>query len=161
MKISAVGTDGRTSANVYSMAETDSLSATSEPNCERPCPPPPGGPQRGGRRRAAAQACPAARATGGADRGRLRHSRELSINLFALPAAAGDVSAAPQLPQVSDMAQPRSVRRPPRPTTETVEEFLARGGRIEKITDYPDPEGRVMRRSSYRKPAGAAAPDGE
>jgi hypothetical protein len=29
---------------------------------------------------------------------------------------------------------------------ETVEQFLARGGRIERIEEYPDPEGRVLRR---------------
>jgi hypothetical protein len=30
--------------------------------------------------------------------------------------------------------------------TETVEQFLARGGRIERVEGYPDPEGRVLRR---------------
>lgn len=30
---------------------------------------------------------------------------------------------------------------------ETVDEFLARGGRIERVEHYPDPEGRVLRRS--------------
>jgi hypothetical protein len=30
--------------------------------------------------------------------------------------------------------------------TETVEQFLARGGRIERVQGYPDPEGRVLRR---------------
>jgi hypothetical protein len=30
--------------------------------------------------------------------------------------------------------------------TETVEQFLARGGRIERIEEHPDPEGRVFRR---------------
>jgi hypothetical protein len=30
--------------------------------------------------------------------------------------------------------------------TETVEQFLARGGRIERIEEHPDPEGRVLRR---------------
>jgi len=29
---------------------------------------------------------------------------------------------------------------------ETVDEFLARGGRIERIEHYPDPEGRVLLR---------------
>jgi hypothetical protein len=29
---------------------------------------------------------------------------------------------------------------------ETVDEFLARGGRIERVEHYPDPEGRVLRR---------------
>ena len=29
---------------------------------------------------------------------------------------------------------------------ETVEQFLARGGRIERIEEHPDPEGRVLRR---------------
>jgi hypothetical protein len=33
-------------------------------------------------------------------------------------------------------------------SAETVEEFLARGGRIERIEDHPDPEGRVLRRGS-------------
>jgi len=30
--------------------------------------------------------------------------------------------------------------------TETVEQFLARGGRIERVEEHPDPEGRVLRR---------------
>jgi hypothetical protein len=30
--------------------------------------------------------------------------------------------------------------------TETVEQFMARGGRIERIEEHPDPEGRVLRR---------------
>jgi hypothetical protein len=30
--------------------------------------------------------------------------------------------------------------------TETVEQFLARGGRVERIEEHPDPEGRVLRR---------------
>jgi hypothetical protein len=30
--------------------------------------------------------------------------------------------------------------------TETLEQFLARGGRIERIEEHPDPEGRVLRR---------------
>jgi hypothetical protein len=30
--------------------------------------------------------------------------------------------------------------------TETVEQFLARGGRIERTEEHPDPEGRVLRR---------------
>jgi|HubBroStandDraft_6_1064221.scaffolds.fasta_scaffold1516021_1 hypothetical protein len=30
--------------------------------------------------------------------------------------------------------------------TETVEQFLARGGKVERIEDHPDPEGRVLRR---------------
>jgi len=30
--------------------------------------------------------------------------------------------------------------------TETVEQFLARGGRVERIEDHPDPDGRVLRR---------------
>jgi hypothetical protein len=29
---------------------------------------------------------------------------------------------------------------------ETIEEFLARGGRIERIERYPGPDGRVLRR---------------
>ena len=29
---------------------------------------------------------------------------------------------------------------------ETVDEFLARGGRIERVEHYPDPEGRVLLR---------------
>jgi len=29
---------------------------------------------------------------------------------------------------------------------ETVDEFLARGGRIERIEHYPDPDGRVLLR---------------
>jgi hypothetical protein len=35
---------------------------------------------------------------------------------------------------------------PVREHIETVDEFLARGGRIQTITDHPSPEGRVMRR---------------
>jgi hypothetical protein len=31
---------------------------------------------------------------------------------------------------------------------ETIEEFLARGGRIERIEDHPGPEGRVLRRDA-------------
>jgi hypothetical protein len=33
-------------------------------------------------------------------------------------------------------------------SAETLEEFLARGGRIERIEDHPNPEGRVLRRGS-------------
>jgi hypothetical protein len=33
-------------------------------------------------------------------------------------------------------------------SAETLEEFLARGGRIERIEDHSDPEGRVLRRGS-------------
>jgi hypothetical protein len=39
--------------------------------------------------------------------------------------------------------------------TETVEQFLARGGRIERIEAHPDPEGRVLRRG--RRPYAAHA----
>ena len=39
---------------------------------------------------------------------------------------------------------PEKVRREIR--AETVEEFLARGGQIERIEDHPDPEGRVLLR---------------
>jgi hypothetical protein len=51
----------------------------------------------------------------------------------------------------------------PQPEThvETVEEFLARGGRIERIEHYPDPEGRVLlrgwRENPFRPPLGAGA----
>jgi hypothetical protein len=31
---------------------------------------------------------------------------------------------------------------------ETIEEFLARGGRVERIEAHPDPEGRVLRRGA-------------
>ena len=34
---------------------------------------------------------------------------------------------------------------------ETVEEFLARGGRIERIEAYPDPDGRVLLRSQRER----------
>jgi hypothetical protein len=34
---------------------------------------------------------------------------------------------------------------------ETVEEFLARGGRIERIEHYPDPEGRVLLRGQRER----------
>ena len=36
---------------------------------------------------------------------------------------------------------------------ETVEEFLARGGRVERIEGCPDPEGRVLRRGWRDRPA--------
>jgi hypothetical protein len=32
---------------------------------------------------------------------------------------------------------------------ETVEQFLARGGRIQRIEDHPDPDGRVLRRGQH------------
>jgi hypothetical protein len=31
---------------------------------------------------------------------------------------------------------------------ETIEEYLARGGQIERIEAHPDPEGRVLRRGA-------------
>jgi hypothetical protein len=34
---------------------------------------------------------------------------------------------------------------------ETVEEFLARGGRIERIEHYPDPDGRVLLRGQRER----------
>jgi hypothetical protein len=37
---------------------------------------------------------------------------------------------------------------------ETVEEFLARGGRIERIEDHPDPKGRVLLRGWRKNPFG-------
>jgi hypothetical protein len=37
---------------------------------------------------------------------------------------------------------------------ETVEEFLARGGRIERIEDHPDPAGRVLLRGWRENPFG-------
>jgi hypothetical protein len=36
---------------------------------------------------------------------------------------------------------------------ETVEEFLARGDRMERIEGCPDPEGRVLRRGWRDRPA--------
>ena len=36
------------------------------------------------------------------------------------------------------------------PSEETVEEFLARGGRVERIEAYPDPDGRVRRENQQR-----------
>lgn len=39
----------------------------------------------------------------------------------------------------------------PSPRVETVEEFLARGGRIERIEHYPDPEGRVLFRGQRER----------
>jgi hypothetical protein len=39
---------------------------------------------------------------------------------------------------------------------ETVEQFLARGGRIKRIEGYPGPEGRVLRRGQ-RADAGSRA----
>jgi hypothetical protein len=44
--------------------------------------------------------------------------------------------------QISVMAKPGKGR------TETIEQFLARGGRIQRIEGCPDPEGRVLPRSS-------------
>jgi hypothetical protein len=40
------------------------------------------------------------------------------------------------------------------PREETVDEFLARGGRVERIEQYPDPDGRVLLRGwrERRKP---------
>lgn len=36
---------------------------------------------------------------------------------------------------------------------ETIEEYLSRGGRIVRIEDHPDPEGRVRRRGArYPRP---------
>ena len=32
---------------------------------------------------------------------------------------------------------------------ETLEQFLARGGRIQRIEDHPDPDGRVLRRGQH------------
>ena len=40
---------------------------------------------------------------------------------------------------------------------ETVEEFLARGGRVERIEGCPDPEGRVLRRG-WRDRQGIGTP---
>ena len=45
--------------------------------------------------------------------------------------------------------------KPQRKTqVETVEEFLARGGRIERIEQYPDPKGRVLLRGCRANPFG-------
>jgi len=30
--------------------------------------------------------------------------------------------------------------------SETVEQFLARGGKVERVEEHPDPDGRVLRR---------------
>jgi hypothetical protein len=57
-----------------------------------------------------------------------------------------------------------SIAQPPhRETqqTETVEQFLARGGRVERIEDHPDPNGRVLlrgqRADASRPPAVSVA----
>jgi hypothetical protein len=48
------------------------------------------------------------------------------------------------------------------PAEETVEQFLARGGRIQRIEDHPDPDGRVLLRGQHfnagpvRPPMGAS-----
>ena len=42
---------------------------------------------------------------------------------------------------------------PPVAREETVEEFLARVGRVERIEGCPDPEGRVLRRGWRDRPA--------
>jgi hypothetical protein len=34
---------------------------------------------------------------------------------------------------------------------ETIDEFLARGGRIERIEDHPDPDGRVLLRGQRER----------
>jgi hypothetical protein len=34
---------------------------------------------------------------------------------------------------------------------ETIEQFLSRGGRIERIEAYPDPEGRVLLRGARNR----------
>ena len=39
----------------------------------------------------------------------------------------------------------------PQAITETVEEYLARGGTIKKIVDYPDPSDRVVLRGRRHK----------
>jgi hypothetical protein len=44
------------------------------------------------------------------------------------------------------IAQPSRLEARQMTETETVEQFLARGGRIERIEEHPDPEGRVLRR---------------
>ena len=44
------------------------------------------------------------------------------------------------------------VARDARPSrTETVEQFLARGGTIKRIDGCPDPEGRVVRRGHFAR----------
>jgi hypothetical protein len=37
------------------------------------------------------------------------------------------------------------------PREETVEEFLARGGRVERIEAHPDPDGRVLLRGQRER----------
>jgi hypothetical protein len=46
----------------------------------------------------------------------------------------------------------------PETCVETVEEFLARGGRIERIDDYPLPDGRVLLRGQRERQAQQLAP---
>jgi hypothetical protein len=48
------------------------------------------------------------------------------------------------------------VKAEPAAHEETVEEFLARGGRIERIEGCPDPEGRVLRRGWRDRPSAGA-----
>ena len=61
--------------------------------------------------------------------------------------------------QVTVMIETGIVLRKAEPATETVEQFLARGGTIRKITEYPVPEGRVVRRGhAGRTPRPAGTP---
>ena len=44
------------------------------------------------------------------------------------------------------------------PREETAEEFLARGGRIQRIEHYPDPEGRVLLRGQRERQRQSGSP---
>jgi hypothetical protein len=46
----------------------------------------------------------------------------------------------------TESAQPSRLGARETTEIETVDQFLARGGRIERIEEHPDPEGRVLRR---------------
>lgn len=49
-------------------------------------------------------------------------------------------------------------RDKPQQMQETVEQFIARGGRIQRIENYPDPDGRVLLRGQ-RPDGGPFRPD--
>ena len=52
-----------------------------------------------------------------------------------------------EMPRASRAADPHA-----KTDTESVDEFLARGGTIRIVTDYPDPDGRVLPRGARGRP---------
>jgi hypothetical protein len=49
------------------------------------------------------------------------------------------------------MSTPNAVSIQRKTHMETVDEFLARGGRVERIEGHPDPEGRVLLRGQRER----------